>query len=86
MIWPRVPEAQTPGRPVSHGPFSRYWRNRESGSGSGGAGLLLVGVLVLLIGLPFAFWSGAAALILWSYYFALQLVVQRARRAGPMPE
>jgi hypothetical protein len=24
-------------------------------------------------------WSGATALILWSYYFALQIVVQRAR-------
>jgi hypothetical protein len=50
-------------------------------NGAGGAGLLLVGVLVLLVGLPFALWSGATALIIWSYYFALQLVVQRARRA-----
>jgi hypothetical protein len=46
---------------------------------AGGAGLLLVGVLVLLVGLPFVIWSGATALIMWSYYFALQLVVQRAR-------
>ncbi len=44
----------------------------------GGAGLLLVGVLVVAVGLRFAVWSGTTALIIWSYYFALQLVVQRA--------
>ena len=48
---------------------------------AGGVGLFGVGVLVLLIGLPFAMWSGGAALILWSYYFALQVVVQRGRHA-----
>ncbi|MHB1085522.1 MAG: hypothetical protein ACYCZA_11870 [Thiobacillus sp.] len=48
-------------------------------NGMGGIGLLTVGVLVLLVGLPFAMWSGATALILWSYYFALQIVVQRAK-------
>jgi hypothetical protein len=69
------------------------WRGRSIGEGKrwaplvlginllGGSGLLVVGVLVMLIGLPFAIWSGAAALIIWSYYFALQLVVQRARRS-----
>jgi len=36
-------------------------------------------VLVLLIGLPFAIWSGLTAFIIWSYYFSLQVVVQRAR-------
>jgi hypothetical protein len=46
---------------------------------AGGSGLLLVGVLVVLAGLPFAVWSGATAFIIWSYYFALQIVVQRAR-------
>jgi len=48
-------------------------------NGAGGAGLLAVGVLVLLIGLPFALWTGATALIIWSYYFALQVVVHRAK-------
>ena len=50
-------------------------------NGVGGAGLLTVGILVLLIGLPFAIWSGATALIIWSYFFALQVVVQRAKNA-----
>lgn len=49
----------------------------------GGSGLLLVGVLVVAIGLRFAVWSGATALIIWSYYFALQVVVQRAGSARP---
>jgi hypothetical protein len=39
--------------------FPVMWIN-----GGGGAGLLGVGGLVLLIGLPFAIWAGAAALIL----------------------
>jgi hypothetical protein len=50
-------------------------------NGAGGAGLLLLGVLVLLLGLPFVVWSGTTAFIIWSYYFALRLVVQRARGA-----
>jgi hypothetical protein len=50
-------------------------------NGVGGLGLLVVGALVLLLGLPFATWSGATALIIWSYYFALQVVVNRARNA-----
>ncbi len=47
----------------------------------GGGGLLTVGVLVVLVGLPFAMWSGATALIIWSYFFALKIVVQRAEHA-----
>lgn len=47
-------------------------------NGVGGMGLLVVGTLVVLTGLPFATWSGATALIIWSYYFALRIVVQRA--------
>jgi len=67
------------GRLIEDG---KRWANPVMGiNGAGGAGLLLVGILVLLVGLPFATWSGATALIIWSYYFALQLVVQRARRA-----
>lgn len=50
---------------------------------AGGVGLLLVGILVLPVGLPFAVWTGAIALILWSYYFGLQVVVQRAKRGQP---
>ncbi|MHB1214050.1 MAG: hypothetical protein ACYCY9_03590 [Thiobacillus sp.] len=48
---------------------------------AGGVGLLVVGILVLLIGLPFAMWTGTTALILWSYFFALQIVVRRAENA-----
>ena len=48
---------------------------------AGGVGLLVLGVLVLLIGLPFGMWTGVAALIIWSYYFALQIVVQRAKNS-----
>lgn len=47
-------------------------------NGAGGFGLLVLGALVLLVGLPFTLWSGLAALIMWSYYFALRIVVQRA--------
>lgn len=66
------------------------WRGRSIQEGKRGAsvvlginglcgvGLLVVGLLVLLIGLPFAIWSGLTAFIIWSYYFALQVVVQRA--------
>jgi hypothetical protein len=65
------------GRTIQDG---RQWANLVTGiNGAGGAGLLLVGMLVILIGLPFAIWSGATAFILWSYYFGLQIVVQRAR-------
>ena len=45
----------------------------------GGAGLLTVGVLVILVALPFAIWTGATALIIWSYFFALQTIVHRAK-------
>ncbi len=48
---------------------------------AGGMGLLLVGGLVLLIGLPFAMWTGLTALIIWNYFFALQVVVRRAKHS-----
>jgi hypothetical protein len=51
---------------------------------AGGVGLLLVGILVLLIGLPFAMWSGLTALIIWNYFFALQVVVRRAKHSRGM--
>ena len=47
-------------------------------NGAGGLGLLLLGVLVLPLGLGFAVWTGLGALILWSYYFALRVIVQRS--------
>jgi uncharacterized membrane protein len=50
-------------------------------NGAGGLGLLMVGVLVLLMGVPLAIWSGATALIIWSYFFALKVVAQRARQS-----
>lgn len=65
------------GRGIQDG---KRWASLVAGINvTAGAGLLLVGVLVVLIALPFAMWTGATALILWSYYFALQIVVQRAR-------
>jgi hypothetical protein len=49
----------------------------------GGMLLLAVGVAVLLVGLAFTVWTGAAGLILWSYYFLLKVVDGRASRAAP---
>ena len=64
------------GRMIRDG---KQWAGLVAGTNiTGGIGLLLVGALVIVAGLPFAIWSGATALILWSYYFALQFVVQRA--------
>jgi hypothetical protein len=64
------------GRMIRDG---KQWACLVAGTNAtGGIGLLLVGALVIMVGLPFAIWSGATALILWSYYFALQFVVQRA--------
>ncbi len=66
------------GRSIQDG---ERWARLVTGiNGVGGAGLLLDGVLVVLMGLPFAVWTGAAAFVIWSYYFALQIVVQRAGR------
>jgi hypothetical protein len=65
------------GRSIQDG--ARWANSVMAINGVGGTGLLLVGILVLWVGLPFEMWSGATALILWSYYFALQIVVQRAR-------
>lgn len=45
-----------------------------------GGCLLGTGVLVLLIGLPFVFWSGLVAFVIWSYYFLLRVIVFRAGR------
>lgn len=44
--------------------------------------LLAIASSVLLIGLPFHVWTGVAALVLWSYYFLLRLIVNAARRQG----
>ena len=69
------------GRTIQDG---KQWAKLVTGiNGTGGIGLLLVGTLVILTGLPFAIWSGATALILWSYYFALQFIVQRAGHSRP---
>ena len=60
---------------------SKRWAQPVMGINSvSGAGLLLVGALVVAVGLPFAIWTGATALIIWSYFFALQLVVHRAKQ------
>lgn len=67
------------GRAIRDG---KRWATVVTGiNGLGGAALLAVGILVLLIGLPFAIWSGLTAFIVWSYYFALRLVVQWDKRS-----
>lgn len=43
------------------------------------AGILLaIGISVLVTGLAFTVWTGLSALVLWSYYFLLRIVVARA--------
>lgn len=70
------------GRPMQDG---ARWAGAVTGiNGTGGAGLLAVGLLVLALGLPFALWTGLAAFIIWSYYFALRVVAHRARGTGSM--
>ena len=68
------------GRSIRDG--ERWARIVTGINGAGGTGLLTVGVLVVLIGLPFVTWSGATALIIWSYFFTLQVIAQRAGHAG----
>lgn len=69
------------GRAIEDG---KRWAGAVMGVNSaGGVGLLLVGILVLPVGLPFAVWTGAIALILWSYYFGLRVIVLRAQRSQP---
>lgn len=48
----------------------------------GGLLLLAIGVSVLLVGLAFTIWTGAAGLVLWSYYFFLKVADGRAKRAA----
>ncbi|TCJ12832.1 hypothetical protein EZJ19_11375 [Parasulfuritortus cantonensis] len=48
----------------------------------GGAALLAIGVAVLAVGLAFTVWTGAAGLVLWSYYFFLRVINARAEREG----
>jgi uncharacterized membrane protein len=67
------------GRSIQDG--ARWSRPVMAINGAGGLGLLMVGVLVLLMGVPLAIWSGATALIIWSYFFALKVVAQRARQS-----
>jgi hypothetical protein len=63
------------GRALKNG--SR-WANAVLGiNAAGGVSLLAVAALVLLTGLRLAVWSGAVAIILWSYYFALRIIRQR---------
>lgn len=58
---------------------AQRWARRVAAiNATTGALMLALGVLVLLAGLPFAVWSGAAGLLLWSYFFALRLVTMRS--------
>jgi hypothetical protein len=45
---------------------------------AGGGCLLAIGLAVLLVGLPFAVWTGAAALVMWTCYLTLRVVTLRA--------
>lgn len=68
------------GRPIQNG---ARWAGVVMGiNGVGGVGLLTVGLLVLALGLRFALWTGLTAFLIWSYYFALRVVVHRARGDG----
>jgi uncharacterized membrane protein YphA (DoxX/SURF4 family) len=40
--------------------------------------LLAIGLSVLVTGLAFTVWTGLSALVLWTYYFMLRIVVARA--------
>lgn len=51
----------------------------------GAAVLLAVGVAVLAVGLSFPVWTGAAGLVLWSYYFLLKVADARAERNSARP-
>jgi hypothetical protein len=48
----------------------------------GGSMLVAIGVAAPLVGLQFTVWTGAAGLVLWSYYFFLKVVEGRAARAA----
>ena len=67
------------GKAIPHG---ERWAAWVLGINFIAAGLLLgIGAAVLVVGLPFTVWTGAAGLVLWSYYFFLRVVVTRAHRA-----
>lgn len=51
----------------------------------GAAVLLAVGAAVLVVGLAFTVWTGAAGLVLWSYYFFLKVIDGRAERHSARP-
>ncbi|AAZ96039.1 hypothetical protein Tbd_0086 [Thiobacillus denitrificans ATCC 25259] len=64
------------GRPVRDG--ARWAGVVMAINSAGGIGLLAVGVAVVTLGLQFALWTGLTAFIIWTYYFALRVVVHRA--------
>lgn len=53
-------------------------------NGAAGGALLLDAILVLLLGLPLTVWTGVAAFLLWSYYFALRVLVMKDKRKNPV--
>jgi hypothetical protein len=61
------------------------WRGRSIQDGARWSSPVMAingaGGLGLLMGVPLAIWSGATALIIWSYFFALKVVAQRARQS-----
>ena len=65
------------GRPVQNG--ARWAGVVMAINSAGGIGLLAVGLAVVALGLQFALWTGLTAFIIWTYYFALRVVVHRAR-------
>lgn len=64
------------GRPVQNA--ARWAQVVMAINSVGGVGLLAVGLAVVALGLQFALWTGLAAFIIWSYYFALRVVVHQA--------
>jgi hypothetical protein len=64
------------GRRIPHG---EQWAASVLSINLVAAGVLLaVGISVLVVGLEFSVWTGLSALVLWSYYFMLRIVVTRA--------
>jgi hypothetical protein len=72
------------------------WRGRQVANGEQWAAvvlsinliaagvLLAIGISVVVTGLAFTVWTGLSALVLWSYYFVLRVVVARAEHT-PKP-
>ncbi len=67
------------GRPVPNGEDWAAWVLSINLVSAGS--LLAIGLSVLLAGTAFVVWTGLSGLVLWTYYFLLRVVVNRANCA-----